>query len=130
MKALKITLIFEFNSMEIEPSLPRVEEVNWEEIADNDIALMGLMLRASPQSALYKLASGRLDAPAVIMTTAGAAIQRVPAKDTVLERVWGATSGSVAELDQVVQWLSANGFQLAIAGRTCWNENEDDARKG
>ncbi len=29
-----------------------------------------------------------------------------------------------------LDWLSANGFQIAIAGRTCWNENEDDARRG
>ncbi len=29
-----------------------------------------------------------------------------------------------------VDWLSENGFRIAIAGRTCWNENEEDAREG
>ncbi len=29
-----------------------------------------------------------------------------------------------------LDWLTANGFRIAIAGRTCWNENEEDARKG
>ncbi len=29
-----------------------------------------------------------------------------------------------------VDWLSANAFRLAIAGRTCWGEGEADARAG
>lgn len=29
-----------------------------------------------------------------------------------------------------VRWLSENGFQLALAGRTMWGEAEDEARKG
>jgi uncharacterized Fe-S cluster-containing radical SAM superfamily protein len=29
-----------------------------------------------------------------------------------------------------LDWLAANGFHLAIAGRTCWGESEADARKG
>ncbi len=29
-----------------------------------------------------------------------------------------------------LQWLSKNKFNLAIAGRTCWDENEDQARSG
>jgi uncharacterized Fe-S cluster-containing radical SAM superfamily protein len=29
-----------------------------------------------------------------------------------------------------LDWLSANGFRLAVAGRTCWGEGEDDARAG
>ena len=31
---------------------------------------------------------------------------------------------------QGLDWLSENGFQLTIAGRTCWNEKEEQARKG
>ena len=27
-------------------------------------------------------------------------------------------------------WLSANGMRIAIAGRTCWHENDQDARAG
>ena len=33
---------------------------------------------------------------------------------------------TVAGLD----WLSANGFHIAIAGRSCWNEQEAEARAG
>lgn len=29
-----------------------------------------------------------------------------------------------------VDWLSENGFRIAIAGRTCWNEPEEEARAG
>ncbi|MEZ5818548.1 MAG: radical SAM protein [Hyphomicrobiaceae bacterium] len=29
-----------------------------------------------------------------------------------------------------IDWLNANGFEIAIAGRTCWNESEPDERNG
>lgn len=29
-----------------------------------------------------------------------------------------------------LDWLSGNGFAISIAGRTCWGEEEDDARHG
>jgi uncharacterized Fe-S cluster-containing radical SAM superfamily protein len=29
-----------------------------------------------------------------------------------------------------IDWLNANGFEIAVAGRTCWNEPEDEARNG
>lgn len=29
-----------------------------------------------------------------------------------------------------LRWLAENGFDLAIAGRTCWDETEDDSRLG
>ncbi|MDX2155462.1 MAG: radical SAM protein [Hyphomicrobiaceae bacterium] len=29
-----------------------------------------------------------------------------------------------------IDWLNANGFEIAIAGRTCWNEPEHEARNG
>lgn len=29
-----------------------------------------------------------------------------------------------------IDWLAQHGFNLAIAGRTCWNEPEDEAREG
>jgi organic radical activating enzyme len=38
-------------------------------------------------------------------------------------RSWAKT---IAGLD----WLNANGFRLALAGRTCWQENESAARAG
>jgi hypothetical protein len=39
------------------------------------------------------------------------------------ERTW---VSAVAGLD----WLAGNGFRVAIAARTCWNESEADARAG
>ena len=38
-------------------------------------------------------------------------------------RTWART---IAGLD----WLAQNGFRIAIAGRTCWNEDERDTRAG
>lgn len=38
-------------------------------------------------------------------------------------KTWGKT---LAGLD----WLTSNGFSIAIAGRTCWQETEADARAG
>ena len=29
-----------------------------------------------------------------------------------------------------LDWLAANGFNIAIAGRTCWNETGEDSREG
>ena len=29
-----------------------------------------------------------------------------------------------------LQWLAANGFSINVAGRTCWNETEDELRAG
>jgi len=38
-------------------------------------------------------------------------------------RTWPRT---IAGLD----WLAQNGFRMAIAGRTCWNEGEEETRQG
>lgn len=42
------------------------------------------------------------------------------------ERGRGTWNKAVAGLD----WLAVNGFKLAIAGRTCWDESEGAARSG
>ena len=42
------------------------------------------------------------------------------------ERGAGSWAKTVAGMD----WLSENGFQIAIAGRTCWHEDEPVARNG
>jgi len=38
--------------------------------------------------------------------------------------------GAFAKALEGVDWLSENGFRIAVAGRTCWNENELEAREG
>lgn len=42
------------------------------------------------------------------------------------ERGLGAWDHAVRGLD----WLSEHGFSVTIAGRTCWNESEEDSRAG
>lgn len=37
---------------------------------------------------------------------------------------------SWAPMLEGLRWLSANGFNLAVAGRTCWDEDETIAREG
>lgn len=39
-------------------------------------------------------------------------------------------AGSFAKAIEGLDWLSANGFRVAIAGRTCWNEADPDQRAG
>ncbi|MDH5749726.1 MAG: radical SAM protein [Rhodospirillales bacterium] len=39
------------------------------------------------------------------------------------ENTWAATLGGL-------KWLAENGFNLAVAGRTCWNETADESRRG
>ncbi|MGL4396323.1 MAG: radical SAM protein [Hyphomicrobium sp.] len=43
-----------------------------------------------------------------------------------VERGEGSWAMTIAGLD----WLAGNGFNIAIAGRTCWNEDEATARAG
>ena len=40
------------------------------------------------------------------------------------------TAGSFAKTVEGIDWLARQGFTLALAGRTCWGENEADARAG
>lgn len=40
------------------------------------------------------------------------------------------TAGSFAKTVEGIDWLAREGFTLALAGRTCWNESEADARAG
>jgi len=39
-------------------------------------------------------------------------------------------AGSYAKAMEGVRWLAENGFRLDAAGRTCWDESEDEAREG
>ena len=38
--------------------------------------------------------------------------------------------GSWAPMIEGLRWLAAEGFELAVAGRTCWDESEAQARDG
>ncbi len=39
-------------------------------------------------------------------------------------------ANTFAKAVEGLDWLNANGFEIAIAGRTCWDETEDEAREG
>jgi len=43
-----------------------------------------------------------------------------------IERGPRSWQSAIAGLD----WLSENGFRITVAGRTCWNEDEDSGRQG
>ena len=38
--------------------------------------------------------------------------------------------GTYEKTVEGIDWLARHGFKLALAGRTCWNESEADARNG
>ncbi len=38
--------------------------------------------------------------------------------------------GTWAPMLRGIRWLAENGFNLAVAGRTCWDETEAEARRG
>ncbi len=38
--------------------------------------------------------------------------------------------GTFAMAIRGMDWLSENGFRIAVAGRTCWNESEEESRAG
>ncbi len=38
--------------------------------------------------------------------------------------------GSWAPMIEGLRWLAENGFRISVAGRTCWDESEADARRG
>jgi transcription-repair coupling factor (superfamily II helicase) len=67
-------------------------------------------ISARRMSALYRLATLDSEKPLIVIATAGAAIQRVPDRDTVLERAWGANAGSIVAMEKLTDWLAANGF--------------------
>jgi transcription-repair coupling factor (superfamily II helicase) len=66
---------------------------------------------ARRMNALHRLSeSGQSTTPLIVMTTANAIIQRVPARDVIAERSWSAAAGNVVAMGALVKWLSANGF--------------------
>ena len=66
---------------------------------------------ARRMNALHRLSKfEQRAAPLIVMTTANAIIQRVPARAVVAERSWAAAAGNVVAMGALVGWLAANGF--------------------
>ncbi|HEY2230453.1 MAG TPA: transcription-repair coupling factor [Xanthobacteraceae bacterium] len=66
---------------------------------------------AQRMTALSRLARLRgRDRPAVLLTTVGAALQRVPARDLVADQSFAVTPGNVLDMQGIIRWLELNGF--------------------
>ncbi len=67
-------------------------------------------ISANRMSALHDLLQPH-DGPRVVFTTANAIAQRVPDRESMKQRAWGAAAGSAAGMQALIGWLAANGFQ-------------------
>ncbi|MEP3275414.1 MAG: transcription-repair coupling factor [Stappiaceae bacterium] len=68
---------------------------------------------ASRLNLLRKLAADRgenASKPAILVTTVNAALQRMPVKDWVRDRVYNLAPGNQVSMDSLVRWLEENGF--------------------
>ena len=55
--------------------------------------------------------------PRVVLTTANAIVQRVPDRDSIRERAWGAAAGNAIGMENLVTWLATNGFDRSATVR-------------
>ena len=68
-------------------------------------------VQARRMAALARLVSTQAcDVPRVVLTTANAVVQRLPARSWIESDVWSAASGNQIAMESVVRWLDANGF--------------------
>ncbi|MEM9223994.1 MAG: transcription-repair coupling factor [Pseudomonadota bacterium] len=74
-----------------------------------DRASPSAVVQARRTAALAALAGG-VAAPAVVMTTANAILQRVPARQTILDAARTYTAGADVAMNDVIDWLEHNAF--------------------
>ncbi|MGX1305741.1 transcription-repair coupling factor (superfamily II helicase) [Amorphus suaedae] len=68
-------------------------------------------VQARRMAALARLVSAdATDWPKVVLTTANAVVQRLPARTWIESDVWSAAAGGQIAMESVVRWLDANGF--------------------
>jgi transcription-repair coupling factor (superfamily II helicase) len=65
---------------------------------------------ARRMSALTKLAGGKVKAPAVLLTTANAIIQKVPPRDVIKSASFSAQPGNRVKTEDLQEYLAVNGF--------------------
>ena len=64
--------------------------------------------------AMMRLATGAAGtAPAIVVTTVAAVLQRVPALDALAARGWRAAAGATIDVDALLGFLEADGYQRA-----------------
>ncbi|MBI5264996.1 MAG: transcription-repair coupling factor [Bradyrhizobium sp.] len=57
------------------------------------------------------------DKPLIVLTTVNAAVQRVPARDTVAAQALSVAPGHVVPMDSIVAWLEHNGYSRSSTVR-------------
>jgi transcription-repair coupling factor (superfamily II helicase) len=57
------------------------------------------------------------DKPLIVLTTVNAAVQRVPARDTVAAQALSVAPGHVVPMDSVIAWLEHNGYSRSSTVR-------------
>ncbi len=74
-------------------------------------AIESRRLRAMVHLAGRGEAAAGQKAPAVIITTVSAALQRLPARATIAQRSWRAEAGATIEVDDLIAFLDGHGYQ-------------------
>ena len=65
---------------------------------------------ARRMSALTQLAAGKIDKPAVLLTTANAIVQKVPPRDIIRSASFEAQPGNRVDTTELQEYLAINGF--------------------
>lgn len=97
------------------PRLPTLAFPAWDSLPYDRVS-PNAEISARRMSALHDLLQP-FDGPRVVLSTANAAIQRVPDRQSVAGRVWAAAAGNVVPMEQLVRWLEANAFDRTATVR-------------
>lgn len=68
---------------------------------------------AERMAALTRLASGREDRPLMVVATVAAAVQRVPARQSMVQAAWSTRVGRVVDIAELERHFAINGYQRA-----------------
>jgi transcription-repair coupling factor (superfamily II helicase) len=92
------------------PDLPVLEFPAWDCQPYDRVSPHGGILaqRMTTLARLARLAGS--DKPMIVLTTVNAAVQRVPARETVAAQALSVAPGHVVPMDSIVAWLEHNGY--------------------
>ncbi|MFC3692954.1 transcription-repair coupling factor [Chenggangzhangella methanolivorans] len=99
------------------PDVERLTFPNWD-CQPYDRVSPNAAIVAARTTTLARLAGSRGgEKPRVVLTTVGAAVQRVAAPDAVARQSFSAAPGNVVDLKTLADWLETNGFMRASTVR-------------
>jgi transcription-repair coupling factor (superfamily II helicase) len=98
------------------PDLSLLEFPAWDCLPYDRVSPHG-SISALRMHALSALARGKVASSTIVLTTVGAALQRLPPRDHVSGRGLAAAPGNVLDMGFVAQWLDLNGFARASTVR-------------